>query len=167
MKGVNQTPTIANWNISYRWKDIVFTSYQDVLLPMQDISRVLNQIDLDIVEVSELKNGIMFVKIPKSESKKYKLRGDKEYAETIKWTSIMNPKKVDGKYQIWEILWGFEYNDFEYFIISNTYELTDETIPERGIYKWVVVKPELYFSDKAQRQVDAWALAANKIIGRW
>ena len=61
----------------------------------------------------------------------------------------------------------WEYNG-RYYILAQTCNKLDEDNmnEEKWIWKWVVLNPELYFSDKAQRQVDAWALATKQIIDR-
>jgi len=165
MNKINETWPIVNWTISYRWEDIDFTSYQDVLLPISEFSRTLEQLDLDSTDINELSSDFLLVKVPKSQSTNFRAGNDAAYKNSLEWTTRMSPHKIDGKYQVWEILGGFEYSDFEYFVVSNTYELTDETILERGIYKGVIVSPELYFSDEAQNQVDDRADAANRILG--
>jgi len=75
-----------------------------------------------------------------------------------------NSKPIDDTRQIPEIAWSFEYNWKWYIILFPRNTLTDETIPERGIYKGIIVSPELYFSDEAQNQVDDGADATNRIL---
>lgn len=76
-----------------------------------------------------------------------------------------NSKPIDDTRQIPEIAWSFEYGWKWYIILFPRNWLTDETFPERGVYKWVIVNPELYFSDEAQQQVADGADAANRILG--
>lgn len=164
MNKVNETWPIVNWTISYRWQDIDLISYQDVLPPISEFSRTLEQLDLDSTDIYELSSDFLLVKVQKSKSDNYRAMNDEAYSTSLKWTSKMSPHKVDGKYQVWEILGGFKYSDFEYFVISNTYELTNETLPERGIYRWVIVNPELYFSDEAQNQVGDWVEKTRGVL---
>ncbi len=166
MNKINETLPIVNWTISYRWEDIDFTSYQDVLLPISEFSRTLEQLDLDSTDINELSSDFLLVKVLKSQSINFRANNDAAYKDSLEWTTRMSPHKIDGKYQVWEILGGFEYSDFEYLVVSNTYELTDETLPERGVYKWVIVNPELYFSDEAQEQVSDGAQKTRDILGK-
>lgn len=73
-------------------------------------------------------------------------------------------KVLDGNRQVPESVWSFEINGKWYSIILPKNGLTDETLQERGVYKWVIVNPELYFSDEAQEQVAQWADATKRIL---
>lgn len=75
-----------------------------------------------------------------------------------------NSNPIDDTRQIPEIAWSFECEWKWYIILFPRNALTDETIPERGIYKWVIINPELYFSDDAQKQVDEGSQRTGEIL---
>jgi len=75
-----------------------------------------------------------------------------------------NSTPIDDTRQIPEIAWNFEYGWKWYIILFPRNWFTDETLPERGIYRWVIVNPELYFSDEAQAQVDDGAEKTRDIL---
>jgi len=75
-----------------------------------------------------------------------------------------NSNSIDSVRQVWEYAGSFRYEGKWYIILFPRNWLTDETLLEKGIYKWIIVNPELYFSDEAQDQVDDWADAAKRIL---
>lgn len=78
--------------------------------------------------------------------------------------NLFHAKVLDGNRQVPECVWNFELNWIWYSILYPKNWLTDETIPERGIYKWAIINPELYFSDEAQNQVGDWSQRTGDIL---
>jgi len=73
---------------------------------------------------------------------------DKDIKIMNKKKNIISPlraEKLTWNRQVANPVWNFEYN-WKYYLVLNPYNpFTSETIPEKGIYKWVIVNPELYF----------------------
>lgn len=73
--------------------------------------------------------------------------------------NIINPIKseiVDGCRQIGRNIWEFEYNGKYYLVVYPYNVLTDETNPEKWIFRWVIIDPEKYFKVQSELQKIAW-----------
>lgn len=164
MNTAKENTSVTNGSVSYKWMDIDFRTYQDVLLPISDFSHSLEWVDLDTSNVVDIHSDYLLVRVDRNYSNTYREASDTMYAKSIKGTSRLNPHLVDGKYQAGEVLWGFDYGDSEYLVVSLSHPKNDDTIPERGIYRGCIVQPSLYYSDEAQWVVDENAWRAGGIL---
>lgn len=57
----------------------------------------------------------------------------------------------------------FEYDGKFYVVLHARHKLGD-TNANNGVYKWMVVNTDAYFSDEAQKQVEDWVKKTGKIL---
>lgn len=76
-------------------------------------------------------------------------------SETIEWDK-----------QLAENTWNFEYN-WKYYLVLNAYNpFTDETDPEKWLFKWVIIDSDKYFwvSNDSKNIVDDTVDKVDKIL---
>lgn len=57
----------------------------------------------------------------------------------------LKSEKIDWNKQLAENTWNFEYN-WRFYLVLNPYNsFTDETNPEKWLYKWVIIDSDKYF----------------------
>lgn len=81
-----------------------------------------------------------------------KLERDKTISVFPQATAI-NEKTYQNWRHVPELVWSLDDEDNYYIIVSPNHNDTDEINPNIGVYKWMIINPELYYSDKAQEQV--------------
>lgn len=166
MKTSKEHILMQNGTLSFRWIDIDFRTYQDVSLPMSKFTRILNNLELDSWRVFELGEEFLLVRVDKDKSEEYKNSSDRMFSDTIKTSPRLKPQLIQGVYQVWEIVWGFDYWDSEYFVISLPYPMNDETHVGEGVYRWVITDPKVDLVEDVKSQVSQWSLATDTILGQ-
>jgi hypothetical protein len=63
------------------------------------------------------------------------LEADKENSTQLKLKNQLQSEPIDGTRQIGESIGDFEYNGKHYLVVYTYNSITDETIPERGVFK--------------------------------
>ena len=139
-----------NWNKWYKLKSFevywvpnewtpfnVFTEIEEALLNNLEISKF----DEDRNISWEVYSTYILV-----EYSDFNVRG-KDIFNNSK-INIINPIKseaIDEKRQIAENVWYFNYN-WKYYLVLYPYNwLTDETNPDKWLYRWVIIDKEKYF----------------------
>lgn len=72
------------------------------------------------------------------------LESDKESNSQLKMKNIIQSEPIDGVRQLWESIWDFEWNGKHYLVVYTYNTLTDETLPERWVFRWVIVDKQKY-----------------------
>jgi hypothetical protein len=103
--------------------------------------------------------GCTFIKFSNKQER------DKTISDFPKATAI-NEKIYKNWRNVPELVWSFEDGNEFYIIVSPTHNDTDEINPNIGVYKWMIINPELYFSDETQEQVKDW-VEKTKVILDW
>lgn len=87
------------------------------------------------------------------------LESDKRNNAQIKLKNPIQSIPIDKTRQIGESIGDFEWNGKYYLVVYTYNSLTEETAPERWIFKWVIVDMEKYNITKSQSELaEAWVM---------
>jgi len=119
-----------------------FTSFSRFLIEWWKLPTFDNDRNI----ITDLYSDFIFIEYDNEKVRK----GDIENNKKIQKTSIVKSEPIDEIRQLAENVWEFEYNWKIYLVLSPLNALTDETNPEKWIFRWVIVNSDKYFEVNKQ-----------------
>jgi len=148
MKTIEQE---KNWIFSYKiWEHTTvenvpswipynpFTSFSRFLIEWWKISTFDNERNI----LTDLYSDFIFIEYSNEEVRKSDIKNNKK----IKIISPIKSEVIDWNKQLAENSWEFEYNWKFYLVLSPINTLTNETNPEKWVFRWVIVDSNKYFA---------------------
>lgn len=89
------------------------------------------------------------------------LEADKENNTQLKLKNQLQSEPIDGIRQIGESIGDFEYNGKHYLVVYTYNSITNETIPERGIFRWVIIDRNKY--DATRPVGEVWSQTQGRV----
>lgn len=146
-----ETSYVVPWftivhNIPLEYSETIFIHVWDYL---QNWWEMINLDEKRSVNKNKFHNAIILIEYVDRDI----LESDKVNNTQIKLKNAIQSTPVDDIRQIAENIGDFDWNGKYYLVVYTYNSITDETLPERWIFKWVIVDMEKYNLTKSKPEI--------------